>query len=98
VKYLKKKRQLELFPTATDAEKEILRAILATHKKEMQEHQLRKRTEVDVYIEATSVHTLCARMVKKQLIAIARKESGGGMSGAPRNVFTVTQAGLEALQ
>jgi len=90
--------QLSLFVHATDGEKEILRTILSTHKKEMSTRQLRARTEVDLYLEASAIHGMCNKLVQKKFIQLVRRERVLGESGRAHNVYKVTPDGVEALQ
>lgn len=77
--------------------KEIMRVILSTHKKEMDTRELRARTDVDLYIEPTSVHVLCSRLKDGGFIKLVRKERAPGESGRARHVYSVTPKGAEVV-
>lgn len=78
--------------------KEIMRVIASTHKKELDTRGLRARTEVDLYIEATSVHVICKRLRLRGYLELVRKERSPGEAGRARNVYSVTEKGLEAIK
>lgn len=81
----------------TEKQKEIMRTILSTHKRELDTRALRARTEVDLYLQPSSIHVMCNRLVEANLLQVVRKERTPGEPGRERHVFKVTTLGEEIL-